>query len=73
MEKKKWKVTIEFYRTYEVSAENADEAADIAYEFFENAGPDDVFVEEDYGTEEPDDCDYEVGFDPYMGCFTDEC
>ena len=33
------------------------------------------------GTKEPaddpeiweDDCDYEVGFDPYMGCFTDEC
>jgi len=24
---------------------------------------------EDY----PDDCDYEVGFDPYCGCFTDDC
>lgn len=27
--------------------------------------------------EEPDywedDCDYEVGFDPYMGCFSDDC
>ena len=23
--------------------------------------------------EEPDDCDYEVGFDPYAGCFTDDC
>ena len=23
---------------------------------------------EDY----PDDCDYEVGYDPYSGCFTDD-
>lgn len=23
--------------------------------------------------EEPDDCDYEVGFDPYAGCYTDDC
>ena len=23
--------------------------------------------------EPPDDCDYEVGFDPYAGCFTDDC
>lgn len=20
-----------------------------------------------------DDCDYEVGFDPYSGCYTDDC
>ena len=20
-----------------------------------------------------DDCDYEMGYDPYMGCFTDDC
>ena len=20
-----------------------------------------------------DDCDYECGFDPYLGCFTDDC
>ena len=20
-----------------------------------------------------DDCDYEMGFDPYMGCFSDDC
>ena len=20
-----------------------------------------------------DDCDYEVGYDPYMGCYTDDC
>jgi len=33
------------------------------------------------GTEEPednpeeweDDCDYDIGFDPYLGCFTDDC
>jgi hypothetical protein len=24
--------------------------------------------EDDY-----DDCDYEMGYDPYMGCFTDDC
>ena len=23
--------------------------------------------------EYPDDCDYECGFDPYAGCFTDDC
>ena len=23
--------------------------------------------------EEPDDCDYEVGYDPYAGCYTDDC
>ena len=23
--------------------------------------------------EEVDDCDYEVGFDPYSGCYTDDC
>ena len=20
-----------------------------------------------------DDCDYEMGFDPYLGCFSDDC
>ncbi len=30
------------------------------------------------GEDEPenyydDDCDYETGYDPYMGCFTDDC
>ena len=30
--------------------------------------PDDDEDEEDY-----DDCDYEMGFDPYLGCFTDDC
>ena len=23
--------------------------------------------------EEIDDCDYDYGFDPYLGCFTDDC
>ena len=23
--------------------------------------------------DEYDDCDYEVGFDPYCGCYTDDC
>lgn len=27
--------------------------------------------EDDYY--EDDDCDYEVGYDPYMGCYTDDC
>ena len=22
---------------------------------------------------EGDDCDYEVGYDPYSGCYTDDC
>lgn len=26
--------------------------------------------EEDF---EYDDCDFEIGFDPYMGCFSDDC
>lgn len=26
----------------------------------------------DFGDDE-DDCDYEVGYDPYMGCYSDEC
>ena len=26
-----------------------------------------------FGGDEGDDCDYEVGFDPYMGCYTDDC
>lgn len=30
--------------------------------------PDDEEEGEDY-----DDCDYEMGFDPYLGCFTDDC
>ena len=28
------------------------------------------------GVDEPEDydnCDYETGFDPYMGCYTDDC
>jgi len=30
--------------------------------------PDDDEDDEDY-----DDCDYEIGFDPYLGCFSDDC
>ena len=30
-------------------------------------------TEEEEECEPPDDCDYEVGFDPYAGCFTDDC
>lgn len=28
-------------------------------------------AEPDY--DEPDFCDYDSGFDPYMGCYTDDC
>ena len=31
-------------------------------------GEDDFDEYDDY-----DDCDYECGYDPYMGCFTDDC
>lgn len=31
-----------------------------------------IFGSED-DPEPPDDCDYEVGFDPYAGCYTDDC
>lgn len=30
--------------------------------------PDDDEDDENY-----DDCDYEMGFDPYLGCFSDDC
>lgn len=30
-------------------------------------------ADEEEECEPPDDCDYEVGFDPYSGCFTDDC
>ena len=42
--------------------ENGEEAA-----FFDPENPD--------ASEEPDwdDCDYECGFDPYCGCYTDDC
>jgi len=30
--------------------------------------------EEDKNPDEDyDNCDYEIGYDPYMGCFTDDC
>jgi len=29
--------------------------------------------DEEEDPEWEDDCDYEMGFDPYLGCFTDDC
>jgi len=29
--------------------------------------------EDDWDDYEPDDIDYDCGYDPYMGCFTDDC
>ena len=29
--------------------------------------------EEEPSDDHPDDCDYETGYDPYLGCFTDDC
>ena len=29
--------------------------------------------DEDYDYDEPADIDSDVGFDPYMGCFSDDC
>lgn len=35
---------------------------------------DDIFDDEDEELDDwEDDCDYEMGFDPYMGCFSDDC
>ena len=31
------------------------------------------YCSEEEPDEEFDDYDYEVGFDPYLGCFTDDC
>ena len=30
-------------------------------------------TDEQYEDYEPDDCDYDEGFDPYMGCFSYDC
>ena len=29
--------------------------------------------DEDYDYDEPADIDSDMGFDPYMGCFSDDC
>ena len=29
--------------------------------------------DDDWDDYEPDDIDYDCGYDPYMGCFTDDC
>ena len=41
------------------------EQAEVASEEWEDE--DEEF--DDWG----DDCDYEMGFDPYLGCFSDDC
>ena len=40
--------------------------------FFDPENPE-ASKEPDWGEPDPDDCDYEVGFDPYCGCYTDDC
>lgn len=32
-----------------------------------------IYVEEDAEYDEPADIDSDMGFDPYMGCFSDDC
>lgn len=32
-----------------------------------------AWEEEEEDSYEPDDSDLEMGFDPYMGCYTDDC
>ena len=32
-----------------------------------------VEPEPDDDYDDYDDCDYDIGYDPYMGCFTDDC
>lgn len=31
------------------------------------------FPDDEEDDEPFDDCDYEMGFDPYLGCFSDDC
>lgn len=33
----------------------------------------DSMFSDDDEDEDYDDCDYEMGFDPYMGCYSDDC
>lgn len=33
----------------------------------------DIYAADISNPEPPDDCDYECGFDPYAGCYTDDC
>lgn len=39
----------------------------------EPADDPEIWDEDEEVETEWDDCDYEVGYDPYMGCFTDDC
>lgn len=53
---------------------NAESDAECEY-WCGSEGPEDYpenWDQEEYNYS-TDDCDYEVGFDPYMGCFTDDC
>jgi hypothetical protein len=52
-----------------VEVRKADDDALIAY--FERENED--FYGDDEEEEYEDYCDYDVGFDPYLGCFTDDC
>ena len=36
---------------------------------YEKAQDDEEYYDEEYY----DDCDYEIGYDPYLGCFSDDC
>lgn len=57
-----------------------DAEDDIPFCHWRSRCPDDIapceeiFEEEDEDFyEDEDDCDYDVGFDPYLGCYTDDC
>ena len=59
----------------EFTNENASMVCDASGEeiaFFNPENPEEG-EEPDWGEPDPDNCDYEVGFDPYAGCFTDDC
>lgn len=40
---------------------------------FWDVGEDYICDTEEEEEEEYDDCDNDMGFDPYMGCYTDDC
>ena len=61
--------------SYEVEAENANESAAIAEQLFNgDTHPEIMGIDVNpIDDEEPDYCDDDCGFDPYMGCYTDDC
>ena len=69
----KWKITIEksFEETIEANSEK--EAIDIAWEMWSQDNEVDEFYSQPIMETFDDNCDYEVGYDPYMGCFSDDC